>query len=144
MTTRDAAASRYSRCWALAPWACGVWLVLLAGCSGKFATYPVEGRVTDASGAPLAGVQLTWQRIDPPLSALAITDADGNYRLGTLQAADGAPLGEYRISLVEAETADPDAPPQLDIPKRYASFETSGLRYTVEARSNRYDIQLEP
>ena len=118
--------------------------IVLCGCGGELKTYSVRGTVTAHDGKPLEGVQLVWRCADPLVSATAVTDASGNYRLGTLAAADGAPAGEYEIAITEPQGDDPDAPPPNRIHPHYAKFETSGLRFTVEPRSNRFDIQLEP
>lgn len=118
--------------------------VLLCGCGGSTKTYSVQGTVTSHDGAPLEEVQLVWRCADPPVSATAVTDPSGHYRLGTFAAADGAPAGQYEVALTEPQGDDPDAPPLRRIHPHYANFETSGLRFTVEPRSNRFDIQLEP
>ncbi len=118
--------------------------VAVCGCRSELRTYSVQGTVTAHDGTPLEGVQLVWQCADPPLSATAITDASGRYRLGTFGTGDGAPAGEYQIALSEPQADDPDAAPPQRIDPRYTNFDTSGLRYTVEPGSNRFDIQLEP
>ena len=118
-------------------------VVLVCGCGSGVRTYSVQGTVTAHDGTPLEGVQVIWQCADPPLTATAITDASGRYRLGTFGTADGAPAGEYQVALAEPQPDDPDAPPPRRIAPRYGSFETSGLQFTVEPRSNRFDIQLQ-
>jgi len=118
--------------------------LLLSGCGAKLKTYPVEGTVTAHDGTPLEGVQVVWRCTDPPLSATAVTDASGRYRLGTLRPGDGAPAGEYELTLAEPQAEDPDAPLPERIDPRYNNFATSGLRFTVEPGSNRFDIELEP
>ena len=52
----------------------------------------VEGRATDAQGAPLAGVQIAYGRYADLGSGLVWTDADGCFRL------DSAPLGAIELS----------------------------------------------
>ncbi len=121
-----------------------VLVVLVCGCGSGVKTYSVQGTVTAHDGTPLEGVQVIWQCADPPLTATAITDASGRYRLGTVRSGDGAPAGEYQVALAEPQPDDPDAPLPQRIPRRYNGFATSGLRFTVEPRSNRFDIQLEP
>jgi hypothetical protein len=118
--------------------------LMMVGCGGKYRTYRVEGEVTDAEGRPLAGLQLTWECDQPPLSVTAISDAQGRYRLGTVGAGDGAPPGTYRIVVTEPLADDPDAPLSQRIDPRYAAFETSGLTFTVEAQANRFDLRLDP
>jgi hypothetical protein len=114
------------------------------GCGSGLRTHPVEGTVTTHEGRPLAGAQVIWQRIDPPLTATAITDESGRYRVGTRRPADGAPPGRYRVKLVEPQADDIDAAPAERIPRRYRALESSGLERTVEAGRNRFDIRLEP
>lgn len=129
-------------------WAAAVLLAGVAaaagGCGSGLRTHPVEGTVTTHDGRPLAGVQVIWQRIDPPLTCTAITDESGRYRVGTRRPADGAPPGRYRVKLVEPQADDIDAAPAERIPQRYRSLESSGLEWTVEAGRNRFDIRLEP
>jgi hypothetical protein len=121
----------------------GAALLAASGCGGKYTTHPVSGRVTDADGAPVAGVMLIWESRAPLISVVAQTDADGRYQLGTLAEADGAPAGEYRIVLAEPQSDDPDAPPLKRVPKRYRDFDSSGLACTVGPGTNTYDIRLD-
>ncbi len=121
-----------------------IFVALVCGCGSSVKTYSVQGTVTAHDGTLLEGVQVIWQRADPPLTATAITDASGRYRLGTFGTADGAPAGEYQVALAEPQSDDPDGPLPQRIAARYNDFDTSGLRFTVEPRSNRFDIRLEP
>ncbi len=117
----------------------------VCGCGGKYDTYPVSGKVTLSDGTPVDGVQVTFECREPALTAVAVTDEQGNYSLGTVGAADGAPAGEYRVTVVELPNdKDPDHPPPPRIHGRYRGFSRSGLEFTVEAGNDTFDIRLDP
>lgn len=119
-------------------------VAVCGGCGGGIETYPVEGTVVAHDGTPLAGVQLVWRCDDPPLSAVAVTDREGRYQLGTYEGDDGAPAGEYHVIITEPQSANPDAPRPRRIALHYSDFDTSGLQFIVEPRSNRFDLRLDP
>jgi hypothetical protein len=87
----------------------------------------------------------------------AYGDADGNFELKTYIDGDGAPPGEYRVSII-ARSAGPGRSPSKDAPvteqpapgapirippevsKKYANVDTSGIKVTVMEGEN----NLEP
>jgi hypothetical protein len=115
---------------------------LLVGCSdsgksgGLPATYPVTGKVVDANGNPLKGGTVQFDAgKGADLSVLGVIGADGTYTVKTFrdkQEADGAPEGEYQVTVtfLLGGTNAPPAPVTL----------TS--RFKVEARDNTLDIDL--
>jgi len=113
-----------------------------AGCGGPYKTYPAEGTVALPDGTPLAGLRVTFVSEQPAVSATGITDGDGHFVLGTIEADDGAPAGVYEVVVVEAARAD--LPPPSRIHARYARLETSGLQFTVEPQRNEFTLQLDP
>ena len=124
---------------------CLLLAVLASGCGGKYDTHAVQGKVTLTDGTPLENVQVTFKCQQPPITATAITEADGNYSLGTVAPGDGAPAGQYRVSVVElSDYEDPDNPKPPRIDRRYGHFKRSGLEFTVPAEDNNYDIRLDP
>lgn len=119
-------------------------LVVLAGCGGDRRTpvYSVTGKVTDATGRPVAGANVYFH----PLNATAdtpkprgTTDASGVFLLTTYDGNDGAPAGEYKVSLERWVTTNPDAGPVNQLPPRYADPDQSGFKATVSAGPN--DLQ---
>lgn len=74
------------------------------GCgSGPVRTYPAAGTVT-AGGKPAAGAVVTLIPADPqklPLTSYPRGEvgSDGRYSLTTFAAGDGAPAGEYKVTL---------------------------------------------
>jgi predicted small lipoprotein YifL len=62
--------------------------------------------------------------------------ADGTYALTTHTAGDGAPPGEYRVTVEwwlsgAKKASDPDTPPKNRLPAKYADPARSGLTATV-------------
>jgi 5-hydroxyisourate hydrolase-like protein (transthyretin family) len=124
-----------------------LWFPLLAACGGcgnKYHTLAVGGKVVFADGTPAAGVQVTFECQQPAVSATAVSDEQGNFRLGTLNEGDGAPAGKYRVALVEGESDDVDHPPPRRIHSKYGNPETSGLEFTVDQQHTHFEIKLVP
>jgi hypothetical protein len=67
-------------------------------------------------------------------------DEQGNFRLTTFREGDGAPAGEYRVTVVWylARRSSPgeDPVPVNHLPPQYASAETSQLRAVVNKGTN--------
>jgi len=114
------------------------------GCGNKYHTLPVGGKLLLGDGKPAADLQVTFECKDPAVSATAVTDEQGNFRLGTLSEGDGAPAGTYRVAIVEPEGDDPDQPPVRRIHPKYGSPETSGLEFTVDRQHTHFEIKLQP
>lgn len=118
--------------------------MLLAGCGGQPGPvcHPVRGQVR-WNGQPLAEALVIFH---PPLGGPAVskpfahTDSLGNFSLTTLQSGDGAPAGEYAITVelrelrLVGEEAVRDGGNLL--PARYASPEESSLRHVVVEGEN--------
>jgi hypothetical protein len=86
----------------------------------------------------------------------AYGDADGNFELKTYVDGDGAPPGEYRVSII-ARSVGPTRGPSKDVPvaeqvaagtairippevsKKYANVDTSGIKVTVVEGENDLD-----
>jgi hypothetical protein len=137
------------------------WLVLLAavlaGCSrepGRKKVYPVEGRLT-FNKEPMGGAMITFHPAgdgDPrALRAQATAGADGSYTLTTYVSGDGAPAGEYVVTIYwpgkrtgkpkEPEEEASDMPPDR-LNRRYAVQATTTLKATVREQPNTIDFTL--
>jgi hypothetical protein len=120
-------------------------LLLLTGCgtSHDIACYPVRGQVQQA-GKPLAEALVVFYPLDtPPIpfpKPQAHTDAQGRFELTTFESGDGAPVGNYAI------TVELRAPRQLGeevvrdgpsvLSARYSQPDKSGLRAQVAEGEN--------
>lgn len=120
-------------------------IAMLAGCSqsSEPRCYPVRGQVL-LGDQPVAEAMIVFHPQTPlgenVPKPIAQSDANGNFRLTTLKPGDGAPAGEYTITVVLREARQigdeltRDGPNVL--PPRYAKPETSDLKYTVVAGEN--------
>ncbi len=129
-------------------------LLLLAACGGcgqpprETATaFPVEGRFT-VNGKPASGALVSFVPQTPPregrraIPSQARADDSGAFKLTTFHTSDGAPAGDYKVTLywpapnpAAAPHGDDDAvlgPDQLR--GRFASAEKSNLRAHVPAK----------
>lgn len=124
----------------------------LSGCGddGRLETHPVEGQVV-VNGTPAAGCVVTFVPLDPALKGVVMpagtVGEDGSFKLTTYETGDGAPAGEYGVTLRweankwPGRDADKGVDPIVTVrPDRlmeqYASPEKSGLRATVAEGEN--------
>jgi predicted phosphodiesterase len=98
-------------------------------------------------GTPAAGAYVVFQRIGGKekraVRAEGMVEADGSFMLSTYRANDGAPEGDYAVTVVWRKPSvdgDGKASPNL-LPARYAKEETSGLKSTIKPGPN--DVVLE-
>jgi hypothetical protein len=114
---------------------------LVAGCGkGRTPVYPAEGQLL-IGGKPAANVFVLFHPVNATgpevLRPSATTDAEGKFRLTTYEAYDGAPAGDYVITLLYEPVNSPlfrpkGKPPK--VPAEYTKVETSKLRATVAAQ----------
>lgn len=111
------------------------------GCGGKMGS--VTGKVT-VEGQPVANASVTFEDGVKHIRASGVTDANGVYTLSTNAKNDGAPVGDYKVSVTQAgpeDSSQTTAPPRL-FPPQFERAETSGLTTSVKSGSNTFDIQL--
>lgn len=126
----------------------GVALCLLAGCNRaqRESVHPVAGTliIDDATAAnaalafhPICKEQAKYTR------PVAVTGEDGEYRLTTYVSGDGAPAGEYIVTVIwpddlipidECDCVDPIQHDRLQ--GRYANPQTSQLRALIHPGAN--------
>ncbi len=122
--------------------------VLLAGCGpgdGRPARHPTTGKVS-YRGKPLAGAFVLLVRTQPTADVPkpnAITDEDGSFVLTTYEDKDGAPEGDYVVTIstaprpTERQVSLKKAEPHVDLLKgRYADPKNSGLKAEVKEGKN--------
>lgn len=119
---------------------------LVIGCGGdssfkpSIPVYPAKGKL-EYQGKPLAGVTLIFHPVDEnqKIKPQATTDAEGNFAATTFQTGDGAPEGEFIITLLvrsgESDSTREDAeaegrtmPAKIKFPAKYQNPNTSSLR----------------
>ncbi len=101
--------------------------------------YPVHGRVL-YRGKPLPGAFVIFHSLEEESHPrpLGYAEADGSFTLTTYQNGDGAPAGDYAVTVEwrKPPLKDNDPPPHNLLPARYARPNTSGLHRRVESGSN--------
>jgi hypothetical protein len=117
-------------------------IVLLPGCgrSGRKPVYPVHGRVVDGENQPAVGALVIFHPVEAdandPNKPRAYVEADGSFALTTFTKGDGAPEGEYLVSIEwMPPRSNPFAANQQGADRlqgRYRDPTTSGLRFRVE------------
>jgi hypothetical protein len=130
------------------------------GATGQPAVVPVSGTVT-LRGAPVAGADVKFQPKVGTTSSFGVTNDAGRYELTTFQGGDGAPPGEYVVTVLKyAEQQQSGAsmdspgydatgksavttPAKNLLPARYAEPSNSGLMAVVKMGSeNQFDFEL--
>ena len=99
--------------------------------------FPVEGQLL-VKGKAAEGVQLTFHPADPEQQSRphGVTDAEGKFSMRTNSDGDGAPAGEYVVTLYWPQLSgkdladEPRAPPDR-LGQRFLDPKKSSLRATV-------------
>lgn len=125
---------------------------LLAGCSGesRTPTYPVEGAL-DVRGGPAPGAFLVFHPLNPPAPGkdgaevprpTAKVKEDGAFAVTTFEANDGAPAGDYAVTVewykLVGKGAEVQRGPNV-IPPKYARPDSTPFKVTIREGSNRLE-----
>ena len=122
------------------------------GCSGQSSVvYPVHGKLL-ADGQPVVRASIAFHSADDAQvrCPVGVTDADGSYRLTTFAANDGAPPGEYTVTvlwpdenMVIDECEQPSLVARDRCGGRYADPMTSPLRAIIRPGTNQVVLHVE-
>ena len=113
-------------------------------------TQPVQGKVS-WKGAPLPGAKVAFFLVDQggkafPYMGDAFSEADGTFTISTYVANDGAPVGEYAVTVALRQPYYDElgklGPNRL--PEKYNNPKTSGLRVQVKAGGTDVSLELAP
>jgi hypothetical protein len=124
--------------------AAGALVVLLSGCGGKRGPrlYHVNGSV-HINGEPARDMNVMFTPLSPPedgstpLSPSGVTEEDGSFRLMSFEPDDGAPAGDYQVTISFPMSRFNKNLNGIDRLKgKFANPKTSGLTATVEPKSN--------
>lgn len=102
-------------------------------------TVPAHGQIT-LNGKPISGAQVTLYPVgaEVPSSVRpsATSGSDGKYKLTTHAREDGAPVGQYQVTVVWHPLVDSGTGPvrgDNKLPTRYSKPQTSTLVAAVES-----------
>jgi hypothetical protein len=138
--------------------------VVVSGCGdnrkAERPVFKVHGRLT-FDGVPMSGAEIAFNAKDQEnrdIQPKAKADQSGDYTLSSYRQNDGAPAGEYIVTIywpaplskaaaAKADKAEtPEEKDQIIAPDRlnglYSSVTTSKLRATVEKKDNTIDFAL--
>ena len=116
----------------------------MVGCSDNV---HLSGKVTFDDGEPVTFGNVFF--VTPTTISQAGIREDGTYRVGSVSVADGMPKGEYQVYLVVEEVTSMEVGGQTAttytslIAPKYTNPDTSGLTYTADGKTRRFDIQVE-
>lgn len=112
------------------------------------ACHPVKGYVY-VEGVPAAGATIVFHFKDPVTKKVsragdAFVEPDGAFTMSTYAAGDGAPVGEYAVTLAANAgygTASQVAP-GIEIPAVYTKPDTTPLAVTVKSGKNEFTLEV--
>lgn len=114
--------------------------IMLAGCGGKMGQ--VTGKVT-IDNQPVANATVSFEDTVKHIRSSGVTNADGVYTLSTNVKDDGAPVGDYKVAVIQAGAADSSqGEPPRQFSKDFENISTSGLTFSVKPGKSQFDIQL--
>lgn len=122
--------------------------ILVSGCDSGPEVYPVTGTVT-LDGQPVEGAAVGLIPTVGGRHGSAVTDAKGEFVVGTFTPDDGALAGEHTVVVTKVKIVKPGneragIPPVLEyvVPERYDQPEASGLSVTVAKGTEPLELKL--
>jgi hypothetical protein len=110
----------------------------------KLTLHPVRGQAF-FEGTPMPGAVVTLTGIgeaNKTVKVGGIVQADGSFALTTRKANDGAPEGEYAVTVTWREKLRDGKPGASLLPARYGKADQSELRSTIRAGQNDLILEL--
>jgi hypothetical protein len=114
-------------------------------------TYPAKGKVA-LDGKPLAGATVALHKLTKDKDgkekytyvADGLSDANGEFPLATYTRGDGAPAGEFTVTVVKTGRGyyDGEVPEKSQIPAVYATPARSPLRVELKEGANELNLDL--
>lgn len=106
----------------------------LTGCSNRFPTAEVSGKVT-LDGKPLSGATVMFVP-ERGVAAAGTLQPDGTFRLISGRPGNGAVIGSHKVAVMPAD------PLKAHFPAKYQNAETSGFSVEVKAGKNSFEFDL--
>lgn len=111
--------------------------------SDRIEVYPTQG-VVRFEGQPAAGALVVFHPENPSPEMQKIrpagnVESDGTYHLSTYGPRDGAPAGEYRVTVIWAGPGDGERPGPDRMGGRYANPAAALLKAAVREGDNRIE-----
>ncbi len=120
----------------------GAVLCCFASCgasNNQLPTFEVKGQILQ-NGKPVPNATVVFHpafEIGPDISKpRGTTGEDGSFTLSTYGSADGAPEGDYKITVEQWTSTNPEKGPESRLPSKFAKPEQSGLTARVASGKN--------
>jgi hypothetical protein len=111
-------------------------------------THPVKGKVF-FEGCPAPNAQVVFHLFEtgrkrPIRAGDALVEADGSFTLTTFTPNDGAPEGEYAVTVTwrDPPLTAAGRPGPNRLPEAYSQIDSSGLRVRVRPGANEFNFEL--
>jgi len=110
-------------------------------------THPVEGTLT-IDGQPFAGATITFHRFNKATEKFVSvcngrSEERGRFQITTYYRFDGAPVGEFAVTVTKAEGVDEEGNPVKNLlPAKYGTAAKSPLKVTIKAGANDVNLAL--
>ena len=111
----------------------------------KVPVFTATGVVTE-NGKPLENATVVFHATNASADApkpSGKTNAQGEFQLTTYDTNDGAPAGDFAVTVEKWTTLRPDEGPANRLPAKYAKPETAKLQRTINAEQNQQVPTLE-
>jgi len=113
--------------------------------NGRKKVYPVHGQVFAKNQEPAAGAFVIFHPVNAddsdPNKPSAYVEDDGSFRLTTYKEGDGAPAGEYVVTIEwkpRIKSAfDPNRHGKDRLDGRYSNVANSRIRFTIERKKDK-------
>ena len=132
-----------SRFRVLLAFVCIVWItVAIPGCGKgehRVTTYKASGQLLAADGKAVASALIVLHPVDGTSKApkpRATTDGEGRFQLTTYDTGDGAPDGEFIVTVEQWFRDDPNEAPTNHLPPALGKPDSSGIRITIAKSEN--------
>jgi hypothetical protein len=115
------------------------------GCSRNPKTYRVRGTVEFASGQKVDFGTVEFRMPQLQTVARGLIQPDGRFRLSTFKPGDGAVAGDHEVVIVQTVVAADDHGHERShhlVDRRFARYETSGLRVTVAPQRGEQEVKI--
>jgi hypothetical protein len=116
--------------------------VVFPGCGSgeqRIPTYKATGQLLAADGTALPDARVVLHPADATSKApkpRGTTDADGRFALTTYDTGDGAPEGDFIVTVEQWLRDNPDEPPKNKVPGPWSAQETSKIRVSITKSNN--------
>ncbi len=110
-----------------------------SGVSSRVPVAPAKGQIT-YDGKPIANALVIFHPLNPDKDApkpRAKVESDGSFVVETYDSKDGAPVGDYAVTIEWWLTSGKgDEPPTNRLPGRFARTASSGVKVTIRDGDN--------